>query len=307
MALSITSNYNGDVIQEIARLAFLGNQTVEGGHIYVSENIKKERSIPRMVTDNLIQDFSAQPITAGTFTVDELQLIPDKYLLYVEYNPDDFRDFWEFGQPTGEFVFSELSPDVQVAMMDEILNGSGGVNVHMGKNIWQGDKSSGTAPDNKFDGLAVKAAANADVIDVTGTTISAANAIAEIEKVYVAAPSELKENPNGKIFMSTDAWYFYEQAVIALANKGPAPTDELPRRYKGKQIVALEGIPTNDMFYTVGDKSTGSNIWLGLSAVNDATTIKEGPVNNTGDNHFFKMKVAADTQIKWGQRMVYYT
>ena len=61
------------------------------------------------------------------------------------------------------------------------------------------------------------------------------------------------------------------------------------------------------MFGTVGGTSRMSNIWLGLTATNDFDTIKVDRLNNYSDEFFFKMKMGADTQIKIGEDLTYYT
>lgn len=304
---NITTTYAGDVVEELMRLAVAGNETVDNGHIHIESDIMSKRNVQSLSMSSIIQDDQATPEAAGDFTITNKVLQPDNFLVFVKFNPNEFRDFWDFGQPKGQFVFAELAPEVQVAMMDEVINGQNGVAPYMGKAIWQGDKTSGTAPLDKFDGLQVKAAADADVADVTGTTLSAANIIAEIEKVYQAARVEAREHPDFKIFMPYAAWELYKQAVIALTYKGPAPMASIERMYKEKTVVPLIGMTGNKMIATVANASRQSNIWLGLTAVNDFDTIQVDKLHNYSDEYFFKMKMGADTQIKFGEDAVYYT
>ncbi len=304
----ITTLFAGDVVEEFMQLAVTQNQVVDGGHIYVSADIKKQRSMQRLTMSEIIQDAKATPISKGTFTVDNRILAPDDFEVYIEFDPHEFRDFWPFAQETTPFVFSQLPPAAQVAFVEELLKGEEGVNPYMGKAIFQGDKTSGTVPLEKFDGLFVKSVADGDVIDVAGTTVTVGNVIAEIGKVYDASPVELRENPDYKIMTTVPIWELYQDAVIALANKGPAPTDEVRKRFKGKTIVPLVGMGTgNKMIATHSAPNRSSNIWLGLTATNDFDTININRLQNNSDLWFFRMKMGADTQIKWGQRYVNYT
>jgi len=304
---NITTTYAGDVVEELMRLAVRGNETVDGGHIHIESDIMSKRNMQRLDMSSIIQDDQSTPEASGNFTITNKILQPDNFLVFLKFNPNEFRDFWEFAQPKGEFVYSELPPEAQVAMMDEIMNGQNGVAPYMGKAIWQGDKVSGVAPLDKFNGLQVRAAADGDVVDVTGTTLTVSNIIAEIGKVYDATRVEARENPDYKIFMPIAAWELYQSAVIALSNKGPDPTQTIAKTFKSKTLVPLIGLTGNKMFGTVGGTSRMSNIWLGLTATNDFDTIKVDRLNNYSDEFFFKMKMGADTQIKIGEDLTYYT
>ncbi len=304
---NITTPYAGDVVEEFLRLAVRGNETIDGNHIHIESDISKTRNMQRIKMTDIIQDPAATPTSQGQFNIDNKALTPDDWLVYVEFDPNELRDYWDYGQPTGDFVFTELKPEVQVALMDEILVGNNGINQYMGKAIWQGDKTSGTAPYNKFNGLQVRLAGDSDVVDVSGTTITAGNVIAEIEKVHAASRAEEKANPNYKIFVPYSVWELYEQAVVALNYKGPAPTSNVEMKYKSKQIVPLVGLEGNKMIATVATTSRDSNLWLGLTSMNDVNTIKVDRLQSNSDLFFFKMKMGADTQLKFGEAAVYYT
>lgn len=305
---SITTLYAGDVVEELMQLAVTQNETVDGGHIYVSTDIRFQRSIQRLTMTDIIQPFSHTPQSRGQFSADNRLLKPDNWMVYIEFLPDEFRDFWDFGAPTGSFNFHELAPSVQMAMLKEILEGENGVNPYMGQAIWQGDKTLDPNLNvlGNFDGLLIKAAADADVIDVAGTTITEGNVQAELRKLYNASPEVMRQNPNYKIFVSVADWELYADSVINTSGKGPLPTDEVRKRFKEKTIVPLVGMPKNHVKATIGSATRESNIWLGVTATVDFDTITVDRVQNNSDYWFFKMKMGADTQIKWGERFVDY-
>lgn len=305
MGFAVTTNFAGDVVQEIALLAAIQNEAVMGGHIFVSDDIRKQRSLPRMTVDQIIQDRQDTPTSVGTITSDERTLIPTDFMVYVEFNPNDFRDVWDFMQSTNPFVFAELSTEVQSAVLEEVLMGTNGVSPYMGKNIWQGD-TAGSAPDNKFDGVRKTAQGDSDVVDVVGTTLTAANIIAEIQKTFDATPVVVRDNPSYKIIVSSKTVDLYFDALIALANKGPAPNQITDMNYKGRPLVGLFGMPDDVMIATIASADRGSNIWLGLGWQPDFNTIKIELLQANSELWFVKMLMSADTQIVFGQHLVLY-
>jgi len=305
MGFAVTTNFAGDVVQEIALLAAIQNEAVMNKHIYVSDDIRKQRSLPRMTMDTIIQNRKDTPDSVGTITSDERTLVPTDFMVYVEFNPNDFRDLWDFMRSTNPFVFAELSAEVQSAVLSEVLMGTNGISPYMGKNIWQGD-TAGSAPDDKFDGVQKTAQGDSDVVDVTGTTISAANVIAEIEKVWDATPVVVRDNPGYKIIMSSKSIDFYYDALIALSNKGPAPNQLTEMRYKSAPIIGLFGMPDDVMIATIASGDRDSNIWLGLGWQDDFNALQIEKLQANSELWFVKMLMSADTQIKFGEHLVLY-
>lgn len=304
---TIVSNFAGDVVEELMMLAVTQNEIVEGGHIYVDDNIQLKRSIPRVRQSQIIQDLAATPTSFGTISTDERQLDPDPFMVYIEFDPNEFRNMWEKWAPRGEFVFTELAPGVQADLLRMLLEGEGGVNTYMGSAIINGDKAAGVAPLNKFNGLIVKMLADADVIDVAGAVaLTAGNIFDKLELVYAASRIPVRHNNDYKIFMSTVDFEKYRAALVALTNKSIDVTQDAPELFHGRKIVPLVDIPENTVFATTTSPSRKSNFWLGVRGLADYTSIKVDIVQNNSDLWFFKMKMSADTQIKWGQDTVLY-
>ncbi len=307
---TITTSFAGDVVEELMMLAVTQNEIVDGGHIYVDDNIAYKRKIKRYRQTNVIQDMAATPASYGAQTLDERTLAPDPFLVYIEFDPNEYRSEWEFLQPKGEFVFSELNPQVQADLLRALLEGEGGVDEYMGTAILQGDKVSGAAPYNKFDGLITKALADSDVLDVGSyaalTGGSGGNIADKMQAIWDASRVAARENPDWKIFMSTVDLEKWRTFLVAKSYKSIDETQEAPKMFRGKKLVPLVGMPENCMFATISRPDRRSNIWMGVRGTVDYTTIKVAPVQNNSDLWFFKMKMNADTQIKFGQDLTLY-
>lgn len=304
---TIVSGFTGDVVEELMTLAVTENEIVDNGHIYVEDNIQQKRSLVRVRQSAIIQDMAATPTSYGGISTNERVLEPDPYMVYMEFDPNEFRKIWEKWAPTGEFVYTQLKPEVQAELLRMLLEGEYGVNTYMASAIINGDIAAGTAPLNKFDGLIVKALADADVVDVAGAAaLTSVNIIDKLQDVYDASRIALRRNKDYKIFMSETDHEKYREALVNLSYKSIDPTVAAPLQYHGKQIVVLTDIVENTIFATQSSASRSSNIWLGVRGKVDQTTIKVAEVQNNSDLWFFKMKMAADTQIKWGQDFVLY-
>lgn len=308
---TITSNYWGDVIEELMTLAVTQNEIVEGGHIYTENNIVKRRALVRVRQSNIIQDVAATPTSQGTQSFDERQLQPDDFMVYIEFDPNNYRNIWEKWQPKGDFVFTQLNPQVQAELLRMLLEGEGGVDNYMGNAIINGDKiTPAAAPLNKFTGLIKRAQLDPDVISIPApvalTGGSGGNVRDKLELIYQASRIPVRDNPDFKFYMSTVDFDKYRSFLEALPNKSIDPTQDAPKLYHGRKIVVLPQIPENKVFATIGNPKRSSNIWMGVKGVADFSSIKVAQLQANSDLWFFKMKMSADTQIKFGQDLVLY-
>ena len=308
MGVTINTNFWGDVVEELMALAVTHNEIVEGGHIFISDKIQKKRALNRITMSNIIQAVAATPTPQGQFTLDERALDPDDFMVYVEFDPGDFREAWEYLAPKGDFVFTELTPKVQAELLRQVIEGANGVNEYMGSAILIGDKTSGTPPFDRFNGIITKAKADADVIDVTGyASLDTSNIAAKLKSIKDQSRVATRRNSKFKMFTSVVDAEKYAEFQKAQVNKGVDVTSGGVMKIDGTPIIPLVGMPENTVFATIADSTRGSNIWLGVKGIADYSTVKVMPVQNNSDLWFFKMKMGADTQIKFGQDFSLYT
>lgn len=304
----IISNFNGDVVEELMTLAVTQNEIVDSGAIYVDDNIQLKRSLVKVRQSNIIQKPAATPTSYGQLTTTEAVLQPDDFLVYIEFDPNEFRKIWSKWAPTGDFVFTQLAPEVQSELLRMLLEGEYGVNTYMGNAILNGDKALvDTNELSRFDGIVTKAIANNDVIDVAGAAaLDATNIVAKMQAVYDASRKPTRENKDFKYFLSKTDREKYRTYLQNLANKSIDPTQDAPALFHGKEIVYLSDLAENTMFGTIANDTKTSNIWLGVKGIADFSQIKVDIVQNNSDLWFFKMKMSADTQIKFGEDFTLY-
>jgi len=289
MGVTINSNFWGDVVAELMTMATVGNEVVDLGLVYVSDNIQKRRAIPRMQMSKIIQPLAATPTPLGTFSEDERVLDPDPFMVYVEFDPNDFRDLWEEFAPDGEFVFTELDSAVQTQMLQYLIEGPNGVNEYMGTAILQGSKATGTDPFDRFDGLVTKALADPDVIDVANyAALTTSNIFDKFLDTFNASRIPTRRNSKYKFLCSVKDGETYAQAQKLQNYKGVDVTSEGIMKFNGRPVVPLVGMPDNCIIATIADSTRGSNIWLGSQGMADLKAIKVAPVQNNSDMWFFK-------------------
>lgn len=169
------------------------------------------------------------------------------------------------------------------------------------KLFWQGDTAG--SPASLCDGLLKKFVADSAVIDVTGTTLTTSNIIAEIGKVYDAIPDTISENGKVVIMVSRKASRLYKQALVA-ANPALIAYNngDFTLRYIDIEIVVSPGLPANDIV-----AAEPMNLWYGTDLVSDEREISivRDPLNPK--QHYIM------TSFKWGvnygngSEIVYYT
>lgn len=145
---------------------------------------------------------------------------------------------------------SGLNPELESHMLAEVGRT---LSSNLEKLTFKGDKAGSTNTYLDFaDGLNVKLQAGVGVNKIVGTTLSSANILAEIEKVYLAIPDAL--GMDVKIGVSTKAMRMYKLAV-AKQNNVNYITASLADKMIDYDVVEFPGAEANDMYATILDKN----------------------------------------------------
>lgn len=305
MAVTITSAYAGEVLEQLLVRATTGNQIVAGGHIHVQPNVTKKFSIPRLKAGSMLQKRKEQPVEAnskGDFTIDEKYLEPKDVMAFTTFNPRVFESIWRPFQPTGNLVFAELPSEVQNQLLAEMAKV---IDFELGNEFINGEY--GTNEGEYFDGILTRIVADSDVIDIASpAALTQSNIIDKLKLVRKEIPKTLKSNPNLKLFMSVEDAEYYEYELTDKPNKGADYTNMNPERFKGIQIVPLADWPKDVIVAAVTNTGIDSNFWAGVSLADDAEAIQIDKLTAAGEKYFFKMLMKADTNIVFGEDIVLY-
>ena len=299
MAINITSAYAGEVLEKLLVRATTGNELVERGLMRLQPGIKDKFYLPRLRTGKMLQKRKEQPEdgdSKGNFTIDERLLQPVEFMAFTTFNPRAFENFWRPWQPKGELVFTELPPEAQNALLAELAKA---VDFELGGHFINGE--AGDDDDHLFNGVLTRIVADTDVLKATESSTSQ---IARLKALVKKMPKTLRANPKLRILMSVTDADQYDDELSAQPNKGANITDLNAMRFKGIKIEPLAQWPDDVIVATYCGMDIDTNLWGGVSSVNDYDAIKIAPLTNAGERYFFKMLMKADTNTVWGQDVV---
>ncbi len=293
---NIQTAYTGEVLGQLLVMAATGNQLFEKGLIHMETNIGDKFYIPRLQLSKLLQKRVEMPKSEnskGEFKIDERMLKPEDFMVYTEFNPRSFEKFWKKWQPTGNLVFRDLTPDVQVALLTEVLKRVG---TELGYHFIQG--VAGDGAEQFFNGVLTRIVNDPDVVKATCESESQ---IARLRAVWEKTSSTVRDHANFTFLMSSADFDRYDNELTDLHHKGADPTTTNVARFKGKRIAALNDWPDGVIVGTICSLGTESNLYAGCNLADDYECLQVDKVQASGERYFIKMLMKADTQIAWGQ------
>jgi len=268
---SITTTYAGEFAGKYISAALLSADTIEGGGITVKPNVKYKEVMKKLATDAIVKDATCDFADTSTVTLTERILQPEEFQVNLELCKKDFRSDWEAVQ-MGYSAYDQLPPAFADFMIGHV---AAKVAEKMETNIWQGVNATA----GEFDGFEVLWEADADVIDVTGTTVTAANVITELGKVVDAIPSTLYGKEDMYIYVSQNVARAYVRALGGFAanglgaaginNQGTTWFNGGDLAFDGVKLFVASGLSDNTMA-----AAQKSNLFFGTGLLSDAQEVK---------------------------------
>src|SRR5210317_1985953 len=306
MATSITTTYAGEFAGKYISAALLSADTIEGGGITVKPNVKYKEVIKTLSTNALVKDAACDFADQSTVTLAERVLQPDEFQVNLELCKKDFHNDWEAVQ-MGYSAFDSLPPSFADFLIGHI---AAKVAQKTEENIWQG----ATANAGEFDGFATLLAADATVVDVTGTTVTAANVITELGKVVDAIPTAVYGKEDLYIYVSQSIARAYVRALGGFGasglgangvnNAGTTWFNGGDLAFDGVKLFVCSGMPDNDMV-----AAQKSNLFFGTGLLSDHNEVKLLDMADLDGSKNVRvvMRYTAGVQIGIGADIVYYT
>jgi hypothetical protein len=267
---SITTTYAGEFAKKYISAALLSANTIEKGGIEVRPNIKFKEVIKRIATDALLKNATCDFDATSTVTLTERILQPEEFQVNLQLCKKDFRSDWE-AVSMGYSAFDSLPP----AFADYLIaHVAAKVAEAMEVNIWRG--ANATA--GQFDGFVPLATADATVIDVAGTTVTAANVLAEMGKVVDAIPAVLYGKEDLSIYVSQNVYRAYVRALGGFGADGLGANGYDGKGnnqtigdvyFDGVKIFVANGLANNYMM-----AAQKSNLFFATGLLNDQNEVK---------------------------------
>ena len=207
---NITSTYSGEFAGKYVSAALLSADTIENGGITVKPNIKYKEVMKKFAVDGIVKDGSCDFADTSTITLTERILTPEEFQVNLELCKQDFRSDWEAVQ-MGYSAYDQLPPSFADFLLSHVI---AKVAQKMEQNIWQGVNAN----PGEFDGFETLWEADSDVIDVTGTSVTAANVIAEMGKVVDLIPTAGYGKEDLYLYVSSNVARAYVRALGGFAS-----------------------------------------------------------------------------------------
>lgn len=336
----LQNDYNGEVLEDLLTYTAQGNDTFREGLIHIKSGIQHKYTLPAVRLGDIIQDNVPTPLSShgakgpsgeNEYQFTERYLIPQDFMVYLEFNPRDFETYWKFAQPHGNLVFRELDPKLQATMLRLLMDKK---NEYIGNAIWTSAKGGSSAagiqvPANStvigggkekyFDGVIKRIIDNVNATDaetiaggkcvVSGNTELPDGAAVEaaLYSMWMKTPKHIRKKSGLTFVMDWSTWDIYDQYLTDKMVKYSENAEVNRYRFKGKRIIPLIGCPEHTI--VLGNFTTGmdSNLWMGVDYANDTEVLKVDRLQSNSELFFFQMRMKMDVNIVKPAEIVVHT
>ena len=277
-SVSITTTYAGEFARKYVAQALLSAPTIANGLVTVKPNVKYKEVLKRVNTGSLLANATCDFTSAGTITLTERILEPKELQVNQVLCKKDFRSDWEAIE-MGLSAYDTLPPTFADFIIAEYVAKVAAENEI---NIWRGVEGAGA-----FNGIMTRLAADATLPvanEIAGTTVTAANVIDEIGKIFNAIPNTLYGREDLYIGLSTNMYKAYVLALGGFAangvgangfdNKGVNQVLQ-DLSFAGVKVVLLPALANNTAICTYVE-----NLYFGTGLISDHNEVK---LIDTGD------------------------
>jgi len=302
---SITSTYAGEFAGKYISAALLSGDTLANDLITIKPNVKFKEVLKKVATDDIVKDATCDYTDTSTITLTERILQPEEFQVNLTVCKKDFISDWE-AVSMGFSAYSNLPENFTDFLLAHVADK---VAQRMETNIWNG--ANGTT--GQFDGFKQTLASDSDVVDVTATDVTAANAIAQIGAVADAIPSTVYGKEDLFIYVASNVYRAYVRALGGFSsNIGAAGTDNKGTQwfnggnltFDGINVVLAKGLPTNIMV-----AAQKSNLFFGTGLLSDHNEVKVIDMADVDGSQNVRvvMRFTAGIQHGIGSEIVLYT
>lgn len=306
MSTSITTTYAGEFAGKYISAALLSADTLEGGGITIKPNVKFKEVLKTLSTNALVKDAACDFADQSVVTLAERILQPEEFQVNLELCKKDFRSDWEAIE-MGYSAFDTLPPSFADFLLGHI---AAKVAQKTEQTIWTGTNATA----GEFDGFSALLLADATVIDVVGTAVTAANVIAEMGKVVDAIPTSVYGKEDLYIYVSSKIARAYVRALGGFGANGLGANGVSAMgttwfnggdlAFDGVKLFVCSGMADDDMV-----AAQKSNLYFGTGLLSDHNEVKLIDMADLDGSQNVRvvMRYTAGVQTGIGADIVYYT
>ncbi len=308
---SITTTYAGEFAGDYIAAALLSGNTIGNGGITVKPNVKYKEVVKKLALDGIVADATCDFSSSDdVIALTERILQPEEFQVNLTLCKKDFRSDWEAIE-MGVGAYDNLPPSFSDYLISYV---AAKVAEKTEQTIWGGVGTGAGAVNGEFDGLVTLASADGDVVDVTGTTVTAANVIAELGKVVDSIPSALYGKEDLFIYVPQNVARAYVRALggfsvaatsnNGLGNQGTTWFNGQALSFDGVSLFVANGLADNKMM-----AAQKSNLFFGTGLLSDHNEVRLIDTSETlGDQNVrMIMRYTAGVQYGIGSDIVLYS
>jgi len=296
MADSLTKLYAGEEAAGFISASLLSGETLAKGNITVLPNVTYKVNLKSFdLSASSVVDATCDFTDAGDITYVEKALTPDNFGLNKQMCKKDWLSTY-----AGSQMRAGLDGTLPANFQEYIIGHAGAlVGQEVEKSIWQG----AAATTGEFDGFEALAAADGTVVDVTGTTLSAANIVAELGKVRDAILDANYGQEDLGIYIGTAAMKFYISAQAALGYQDQFHVGVSEANFEGTKLILAPGMSANKMI-----AARKTNLFFATDLASDMAEVRvlDMTENDGSDNVRLVMKWNAGVGFATGSDVVLY-
>jgi len=304
---SITTTYAGEFAGKYIAAALLSAPTLDKGGITIMPNVKYKQVIKRVSTDGIIKNASCDFDPTSTITLTEKILQPESFQVNLQLCKTDFRSDWDAIQ-MGYSAFDVLPKSFADFL---IAHAAEKVAAGMETSIWQGVNATA----GEFAGIMTQLTTDANLPaaqEVAGTTVTAANVIAELGKIVDACPAALYGKEDLTLYVSSNIYRAYVRALGGFAASGVGAngydnkgTNQVlgDLYFDGVKVFMANGLANNTALLT-----QKSNLYFAtglLSDMNEVKVLDMGDIDGS-QNVRVVMRFTADAKYGFASDVVTY-
>ncbi len=281
---SITTTYAGEFASKYISAALLSASTIENGGIEVMPNVKYKSVIQKIATDAIVKDATCDFSATSTVTLSERIIQPEEFQVNLQLCKKDFHATWE-AVSMGYSAFDSLPPSFADYLISHV---AAKVAEKTEQNIWKGV----TANAGEFNGLATLLALDAALPtanEVTGTTVTASNVVAELGKIVDAIPAALYGKEDLYLYVSQNIARAYVRALggFGASGLGANGTNAQGTQWFNNGSLSFDGVKifvANGLASNTAIAAEKSNLFFGtglLSDQNEVQVIDMAPIDGS--------------------------
>ena len=268
---SITTSYAGQFASKYISAALLSADTLDKGLVEILPNVNYRTTLQKVNTDSIVRDATCDFDATSTLTLTDRVLEVEPFQVNLQLCKKDYYDSWIGGQ-MGFSAYDSIPASFADFLIAHVAAKTA---QKIEQNIWNGNAASA----GEFSGFLSLMTADADVIDVTATTVTAANVIAELGKVVDAIPAALYGKEDLTIYVPQNVAKAYVRALGGFAaagvgangveNKGTMWYGDQPLFFDGIKVAMANGLPSNKMV-----AAQASNLFFGTGLLNERNEVR---------------------------------